>query len=281
VVSAQSRCEAARLCIEAGFSERRSCRLSKVSRHLIHYEHKQSQLDFKLTEKLKELTERYTRYGLRRIHQMLLREGFAVNIKRVHRLWKMLKLQIRRKIKRKRYQPKPEDMLQSSKPNQIWAMDFMFDSTAHGKTIKCLTIVDEHTREALGTVVHSHIKHRDVLRKLQELFIQRGKPEAIRTDNGSEFIAFGLRDWLVAQGVQSLYIPPGKPWRNGKNESFNSKLRDECLSREWFDSIIEARVVIKGFMKFYNQERIHSALGYLTPAEFARKENERLTFSVV
>ncbi len=117
-------------------------------------------------------------------------------------------------------------------------------------------VVDEHTREALGTVVGSNIKHRDVLKRLQVLCITRGKPEAIRSEKGSEFIPFGLRDCLESQKVQSLFIRPGKPRRNGKNKSFNSKLRDECLNLEWFDSIVEPRVVIKGLTKFYTQKPV-------------------------
>lgn len=153
-------------------------------------------------------------------------------------------------------------------PNHVWSYDFVHDSCLNGEVVKCLTVTDEFTKESLAIEVAGSFKADDVLRTLRRLFTEKGWPSFIRSDNGPEFIAHDLRTWLMAAGAQTFYIAPGSPWNNGVGESFNSKLRDECLDAEAFSSRVEAKVVIEGWRGRYNEERPHSSLGYLTPSEF-------------
>jgi putative transposase len=153
-------------------------------------------------------------------------------------------------------------------PNQVWSYDFVHDSCLNGEVVKCLTVTDEFTKEALAIEIAGSFKAEDVLRTLRRLFMAKGWPAFLRSDNGPEFIAHDLRTWLMAAGAQTFYIPPGSPWNNGVAESFNSMLRDECLNMEAFSSRAEARVVIESWRRRYNEERPHSRLGYLTPNEF-------------
>ena len=155
--------------------------------------------------------------------------------------------------------------------NQIWTYDFVFDEAVSGRKLKMLTLIDEYTRECLAVEVDTSITSLKVRQILERICLQRGFPKAIRSDNGSEFIGQAVNDWLQRNGISPIFIAPGKPWQNGKCESFNGKLRDECLSREWFRSLREARVVIETWRRFYNTERPHSSLGYLTPVEFREK----------
>ncbi len=164
----------------------------------------------------------------------------------------------------------------ANRANQIWTYDFVFDQSLSGKSLKMLTLIDEYTRECLAIEVGVSIRSERVKQILQSVCADIGQPEKIRSDNGSEFIGKAVGEWLTQNGIKPLFIEPGKPWQNGKGESFNGKLRDECLSREWFSSVAEAQVVIEGWRKFYNEERPHSSLEYLTPREFKSKmENNK------
>ena len=164
----------------------------------------------------------------------------------------------------------------AERANQIWTYDFVFDQSLSGKSLKMLTLIDEFTRECLAVEVGVSIKSERVRQILKKVCVNEGKPEIIGSDNGSEFIGKAVGGWLERNGVKPLFIEPGKPWQNGKGESFNGKLRDECLSREWFSSVKEAQVVIEDWRKFYNERRPHSSLGYLTPREFkSRMENNK------
>lgn len=268
MVGAGERREAAAVMIGKGLSERRSCRLVELERKSYRYEPRAREPDL-MAEKIKELAMRYPRFGYRRIWAMLRRAGEMVNIKRVHRWWKRLKLQLARK-RPKRQRVVIEEMAPKAvRPNQVWTYDFVFDQVVSGRKLKMLTLVDECTRECLAVEVASSITAAGVRRVLERVTYERGLPEMIRSDNGSEFIAASTTEWLAASGIKAMFIEPGKPWQNGKCESFNGKLRDELLSRRWFSSMWEAKVVIESWRKYYNTERPHSALGYRTPAEFS------------
>jgi putative transposase len=208
---------------------------------------------------------------------MLRREGIKVNLKRVYRLWKQEKLNLpKRRPRQKRAKPTLGIVPKAEKVNQVWTYDFVFDQSLSGRSLKMLTLIDEYTRECLAMEVGVSIKSEKVRQILERVCADKGEPEMIRSDNGSEFIGQAVNSWLAQNGIKPLFIEPGKPWQNGKGESFNGKLRDECLSREWFSSVREAQVVIEGWRKFYNQERPHSSLGYLTPSEFkSRMENNK------
>jgi transposase InsO family protein len=212
-----------------------------------------------LTERIKKLVKKHGRYGYRRIAVMLRREGKLVNTKRVHRIWKLERLQIPcRRPKRRRYGP-----------NHVWSYDFVEDRTERGNKLRLLNVIDEFTRECLAIRVEPSMPAAKVIATLSWLFKLRGTPEHIRSDNGPEFIADALRDWLGKSGCATIYIEPGSPWENPYIESFNGKLRDECLNREIFANGAEARVIIENWRMEYNTQRPHSSLDNLTPVEFA------------
>lgn len=226
---------------------------------------------------MRQLAIEHPRFGYRRIHALLRREDFNVNLKCVYRLWKQENLSLPKRRPRK---TRPKATLgivpKAGKANQVWTYDFVFDQSLSGKSLKMLTLIDEFTRECLAVEVGVSIRSERVRRILEKVCFDKGKPELIRSDNGSEFIGKAVGIWLAENGIKPLFIEPGKPWQNGKGESFNGKLRDECLSREWFSSVKEAQIVIEGWRKFYNEERPHSSLEYLTPLEFkSRMENNQ------
>ncbi len=162
-------------------------------------------------------------------------------------------------------------MPKAEKANQVWTYDFVFDQSLSGRNLKMLTLVDEFTRECLAVEVGVSMTGEKVRSVVQRVCLEKGFPELIRSDNGAEFIGQAVNNWLAENGIKPIFIEPGKPWQNGKCESFNGKLRDECLSREWFSSVREAQVVIESWRNFYNTERPHSSLAYLTPLEFKSK----------
>ncbi len=215
------------------------------------------------------LAAAYGRYGYRRITALLRREGWRVNHKRVERIWRQEGLKVPKK------QPKRGRLwlndgscirLRPTHRDHVWAYDFVQDRTADGKRIRMLTIVDEFTRDCLAIDVARRLRSDDVLEQLSWLMATRGVPEHIRSDNGAEFTAHAVRDWLKRVGVKTLFIEPGSPWENGYIESFNGKLGDELLKRERFDTLREARVLIERWRRHYNQVRPHSSLGYRPPA---------------
>ena len=215
------------------------------------------------------LASQYGRYGYRRITALLQQAGWQVNHKRIERIWRQEGLKVPHK------QPKRGRLwlndgscvrLRPSRPNHVWAYDFVADRTHDGKPIRMLTVIDEFTRECLALPVERRLRSGDVLETLAELFVQRGTPEHIRSDNGPEFCANAVREWLARTNVKTLFIEPGSPWENGYNESFNGKLRDELLNGETFYTLEEAQVLIEQWRKHYNAIRPHSALGYRPPA---------------
>jgi putative transposase len=217
---------------------------------------------------MRDLSARYPRYGYRRIRIFLGRDGHRMGPERAHRLWRSAGLQLPRRRPRRRVAANRPRPLAPMAPNHVWAYDFVFDACANGQQIKCLTVVDEFTRECLAIDVAGSIRSGRVIEVLARLVSLHGAPVALRSDNGPEFISRAILKWLVESGIQTAHIDPGKPWQNGTDESFNGKFRDECLSLEWFRSREEARVVIEIWRRHYNSVRPHSSLDYLTPYEF-------------
>jgi len=236
------------------------------------YKTRQPDKDKALTAEIKKLARRHKRYGYRMITAKLRQDGWDVNHKRVQRIWQKEGLQVpyRRKFKKPKGSSENSCAVKKAEyPNHVWTYDFMSDQTEDGRSLKFLTVLDEFTRESLTIEVGRSIKSKDVIAVLDYLFIVRGIPQFIRSDNGPEFIADAIKRWLQDQGVETLYIEPGSPWENGYVESFNGKFRDEVLNRELFYSVKEAKVVAENWRLEYNNHRPHSGLGYMTPAEFA------------
>jgi putative transposase len=215
------------------------------------------------------LASEYGRYGYRRIAVLLRQEGFRVNHKRVERLWRREGLKVPQKQpKRKRLWLNDGSCvrLRPAYPDHVWSYDFMADRTSDGRALRLLTIIDEYSRECLAIDVGRSLTSEDVLERLTQLFVDRGVPAYLRSDNGPEFVAKAVREWLGRVGVRTLYSEPGSPWENGYGESFNGKLRDELLDREIFNTVLETQVLADRYRKHYNTMRPHSALGYRPPA---------------
>jgi putative transposase len=222
-----------------------------------------------LTADIIRLASRYGRYGYRRITAMLRSEGWTVNAKRVERIWRREGLKVPQK------QPKRGRLwlndgscvrLRPEHPNHVWSYDFVEGRTHNGRKFRMLNIIDEFTRECLAIRIDRKLNSTDVIDVLSDLFILRGVPGHVRSDNGPEFIAKAVREWIAAVGAKTAFIEPGSPWENGYCESFNSKLRDELLNSEIFYSLAEAKVIIEAWRRYYNTERPHSSLGYKPPA---------------
>lgn len=253
-------------------SERRACRALGQPRSTQRYVRAEPDGEKALVQRMRELSGEHPRYGYRRVTALLRREGWSVNRKRVHRLWRRegLKVpQVQRKRRRLGQSENSCTRRRSERPNHVWSYDFVLDQTADGRRLKVLPIVDEFTRECLTIEVERSLTAEDVVSTLEYLFELRGEPEHIRSDNGPEFIAEAVRGWLARTGAGTLYIAPGSPWENAYSETFNSRLRDELLDREVFESLKEAKVLLEDYRLDYNDRRPHSALGYRTPAEFA------------
>jgi transposase InsO family protein len=236
------------------------------------YKIKQPDRDKALTEAIRRLAKKYPRYGYRFITAKLRQEGWQVNKKRVQRIWRKEALQVpyRRKFKKAKGSSENSCAVKKAQyPNHVWTYDFMGDQTEDGRTLKLLTVLDEFTRESPAIKVGRSIRARDVIAVLEYLFMVRGTPKFIRSDNGPEFIADRIKKWLKQRHVGTLYIEPGSPWENGYIESFNGRLRDDILDRELFYSVKEAKVIVEDWRLEYNNHRPHSGLGYMTPAAFA------------
>ena len=223
----------------------------------------------RLRKRIVELASMYGRYGYRRITALLRREGWYVNHKRVERIWRQEGLKVPKKqLKRRRLWFNDGSCIRKRAEyrNHVWSYDFVMDRTHNGRPLKMLTIVDEYTRESLAIDVARSLTSISVLERLADLFVHRGAPKYIRSDNGPEFTAKKVREWLQRVDVQTLFIEPGSPWENGYVESFNGKLRDELLNREIFYTLTEAQVLIERWRRDYNWHRPHSSLGYRPPA---------------
>ena len=248
-------------------SERRACSLLGLSRSVLHYV--SQRIDDGLQERLVELAGERRRFGYRRLHILVEREGFVVNHKRVHRLYRQAGLAVRKRRKRERVAVERRPLQIPPGPNHTWSMDFVFDALATGTAIKCLTVVDDCTKEAVEIAVGRRINGQGVADILEAVCRFRGYPGAIRTDQGPEFTGRSLDQWAQANGVKLVLTQPGKPTQNAYVESFNGKFRDECLNENWFVSLDHARAVIATWRLDYNEVRPHSSLGKRTPAEFA------------
>jgi putative transposase len=256
---------AVRFLVAGGLSVVRACTLVALHRSTFHYAaHPRD--DTALVQQIQQLAARHPRYGYRRIHVLLTRSQ-RVNQKRVRRLWRLTRLQVRRAVRPRLRRERPVQ-LAAAYPGHIWAYDFLDDALADGRTIHLLTVMDEFTREGLALEVWPTTSAEQVLEVLGVLIGQHGAPSHLRSDNGPEFVAVAVQDWLATYRVQTLYIEPGKPWQNGKEERFNGTVRDECLNLHVFHSLAEARVRLGAFRQQYNVERPHSRLGYLTPLAF-------------
>jgi transposase InsO family protein len=238
------------------------------------YERQLSDNEKQLLKEMRRLCRHHPRYGVPRIYQELIAEGWRVNRKRVHRLWKQEQMQIPRKQHRKHIISLGGSQNSCVRhracwKNHVWSYDFVSDRTEDGRQIKMLVVIDEYTRECLALEVGRAFKASQVIEVLQYLFAVRGLPVHIRSDNGPEFVAHSVRRWLSRADVNTLFIAKSSPWENGYVESFNGKLRDELLNRELFLSLAEARWVIDRWRLDYNHQRRHSSLDYQTPAAFA------------
>jgi len=267
-VSSQARREQVALACERGHSKRRACELLDIARSGLGYRSVRAERDAPTLEAMQRLAGLYPRYGYRRIRVFLRREGHGMSRHRAHRLWRLAGLQLPRRRPRRRVAASRPRPVPAFGPNHVWAYDFVFDASASGQQIKCLTVIDEFTREALAIDVAGSIRSARVIEVLSRLISERGAPGFLRSDNGPEFVSHAILEWLGKERIETALIDPGKPWQNGDNESFNGKFRDECLSLEWFRSREEARVVIETWRRHYNHVRPHSSLKDLTPIEF-------------
>ena len=251
---------------DRGLSARSACRLLRLSRTVSCYRLQQPEKDRPYAERLIATSQQFPRFGYRRMAVWL-----SLSEKRVRRLWSALKLQLPRRRSRKRRPGTDVRLPGEPRPNSVWTYDFVHDRLADKTALKLLCVLDEHTRECLAVEVARSMSSMTVIETLARLMRLHGKPNFIRSDQGAEFTAGAVMRWLRDQNVGPVFIAPGKPWQNGYVESFNGKLRDECLSREWFRNLREARMLIERWRQFYNERRPHSALGYRTPAA-ARKQ---------
>jgi len=256
-------------CVTLGLAERRVCWVLGQPRSTQRYQRQPPDDEAPLTQAIVTLASQYGRYGYRQVTGLLRNDGWRVNHKRVERIWRQEGLKVPKKQPPRRRLWLTDGScvrLRAERPNHVWAYDFMATRTEDGRPVKLLTIVDEYTRECLAIDVARRLRSDDVLFCLAELCVQRGVPQHIRSDNGPEFAAKAVREWLQRVGVQTLFITPGSPWENGYIESFNGKLRDELLDRELFDTLWEVQVLVERWRQTYNRIRPHSALGYRPPA---------------
>ena len=254
---------------ESRVSERRACKVLAQTRSTQRRARVVVDDEPRLVKRMVELATQYGRYGYRRITAMLRWEGWKVNHKRIQRLWRREGLKVPSKQPKRRrlwFNDGSCIRLRPAHKNHVWAYDFVLTRTHDGRPVRMLTVLDEYTRECLTIDTVRKLNHQNVLECLADLFVRKGVPDYLRSDNGSEFTAEAVREWLERLGVKTAYIEPGSPWENGYNESFNGKLRDELLNGEIFDTLLEAKVLIERWRKEYNTIRPHSALGYIPPA---------------
>ena len=271
MVSSSSRRRAVKHLVEEGLgTTAQGCRALGLNRSSYYHGSGQSAAKAEVEGTIVELSRKHPRYGYRRVTALLRREGQEVNAKRVQRVRRQEGLQVRRRQKRmRRVGSSSSQRYRAQKVNEVWSWDFVEDQTANGSRFRMLTLLDEYSRQCLAVHAGWSIRAVDVIRVVQAAIKEHGKPGYIRSDNGPEFIAYAIGDWLRAEEVGTIYIAPGSPWENAYIESFHDKLRDECLNRELFGSLREAQVVVEAWRSEYNERRPHSSLGYRTPKEYA------------
>lgn len=273
-MSAPARRDLVRYLVGKGLSERRALRIIRMSPSAFRYQ-PVSDRNAALKEKIIALAQRHRRYGAGMIYLKLRQAGEIVNHKRVDRLYAEAGLQVRRRKRKKIPVADRHPLERPLAANQVWSMDFVFDRTAEGRSIKSLTVVDDATHEAVAIVPERAMGGTQLVRILDQLAQTRGLPKAIRTDNGKEFCSRAMLTWAHARGVQLFLIEPGKPNQNAYIESFNGRFRDECLNEHWFASLQQARGIIDAWRREYNEERPKRSLGGLTPAAYAKSLSQK------
>jgi putative transposase len=278
VSAPQKKAAAGHLVSKRMCSERQACRFVGLSRSSVRYRVRPKSDETELVERLKEFARKRRRRGYRLAHRELRRGGMAVNHKRIYRLWRREGLSVPPRRSKKRIRGvAPVRPVEADRPNRVWCLDFLEDGTLSGGKLRILCVTDEFTRESLSIEVGSSFHSERVCCVLEALMESRGVPAALRMDNGPEFVALVLRGLCHRRGMDPAYIEPGKPWQNGYAESFHSRLRDEFLDGEVFQSVLEAQVRLRVWRRYWNEERLHSSLGYVTPAEFAAGWAEEAT----
>lgn len=248
----------------------RACRALGMSRSSYYHRSLVSVESRRIRKEILELSAKHPRYGYRRITALLRRDGFEVNAKRVLRIRREEGFKVRKRQRRmRRLGVSTAQRQKATCPNEVWSWDFVEDQTENGTRFRILTLMDECTRQCMSIHAAWSIRAVDVITVVEAAFARYGVPKHLRSDNGPEFIAYAIQDWMEERQIKSLYIRPGSPWENGHIESFHDKLRDECLNREIFGSLLEAKIVVEEWRIEYNQQRPHSSLGYQTPEEFA------------
>jgi len=269
-VTAPLRRELVRWMQSKGLSERRGLAVAGMSASSLRYEPRPDR-NAQLRQRIVALAQRHRRYGVEMIHLKLRQAGQLVNYKRVERLYRLEKLQIRRRRRKKIPVAERQPLIRPGAANEVWSMDFVFDRVASGRTIKSLVIVDDATHEVVTIVAEHSIGGSHLTRILDEVCAKRGKPSVIRSDNGPEFVGKAMLNWSFRTGVSLKLIEPGKPNQNAYVESLNGRFRDECLNEHWFTSLAHARHVIEDWRREYNEQRPKKSLGGLTPASYAKQ----------
>lgn len=259
-----------RFIVSKGLSERRALLIVQMSPSALRYQPAPDR-NQALRERILALAQRHRRYGSSMIYLKLRQEGQVVNHKRVDRLYAETALQVKRRKRKKIPIGERLPLFRPEQADQVWSMDFVFDRSADSRVIKCLTVVDDGTHEAIAVVPERAIGGELLTRIMDKLCVERGYPQVIRTDNGKEFCGRAMLSWCHGHGVKLRLIEPGKPNQNAYIESFNGRLRDECLNENWFLNLHHARILIEAWRKEYNEERPKKALGGLTPAAYARQ----------
>ena len=256
-------------------SERRACRLVGLSRDSYRNPPVVDEATQQLSARIVEIAQVRRRFGYRRIHDLLRPQFPGVNHKRIYRLYSQAQLTVRKRKKVRRAASERVPLTVAVRVNEVWSMDFVSDSLANGRRIKCLTVADDFTHECVDIAVDYGISGQYVTRLLDRAAIFRGYPAAVRTDNGPEFTCRAFIAWAQAHGVRHILIQPGRPMQNGYIESFNGKFRDECLNEHWFQTLPQARSEIASWRQDYNEVRPHSSLGRIPPAEFAQRHRTK------
>jgi putative transposase len=260
--------------VTGGLSERRALRVVRMSAAALRYVPCPDR-NADLRDRIVALAHRHRRYGAGMIYLKLRQEGRAVNHKRVDRLYAEARLQVKRRRRKKVPLAARQPLIRPQHRNEVWSADFVFDRTADGRVLKCLTIVDDATTEAVAVVPARALGGLPVTRVLDQLAITRGLPHVLRTDNGLEFCGRAMLMWAHTRGVTLRLTAPGKPTQNAYVESFNGRLRDECLTEHWFTSLAHAQAIIEDWRRAYNEERPKKGLGGLTPAAYAQQLTAR------
>ena len=268
MVSAPVRREQVAYARRRGLSSRFACALLQVSRSTLGYESRMERRDAPLMDRMKALALENNRYGYRRVRILLGREGIPLSWARAHRLWRKAGLSLPRRRPRRRLRRQEPRPLATAQPNEVWAYDFIFDRCTNGDAIKCLTVVDEGSRECLAIDVAGGIRAPRVIEILKRLVAERGAPRHLRSDNGPEFLAYAVQDWLREAKIETAYIQPGKPDQNAYIERFNRSYRTEVLNAHLFESIAELRALTDAWLRIYNGERPHDSLGRVPPLMF-------------